>query len=142
MERILDKLKNEGICLTPQRLAIIRYLSGNRTHPTADEIYSHIRNEYPTISKATVYSTLKILSDMGVLIELSIRKRGEASFDLVEGEHHHLLCKICGNIVDIIVDPCKDCNIMRAADSQGHRVEEIQAYLYGICCECIRKGNQ
>jgi len=141
MERTLKKLREEGVTLTPQRMGIIKFLAGNRNHPTADEIFRHLRPDYPTISKATVYSTLELLGEMGVLEELSIRKRGESSFDLGEEEHHHLLCRKCGRIVDIFVDHCDDCNIMKAADSAGHKIETIQAYLYGVCAECIKKGN-
>ncbi len=141
MDRTLKKLREEDVTLTPQRMAVINFLAGNRNHPTADEIFRHLRPDYPTISKATVYSTLKLLSEKGVLNELSIRKRGESSFDLGEKEHHHLLCGKCGRIVDIFVDPCDDCNIMRAADAAGHNVEKVQAYLYGVCADCVKKGN-
>ncbi len=137
MENIKELLKQEGISLTPQRLAIIQFLEGNKTHPTVDEIYTHIKSRYPTISKATVYSTLQLLCSKGAIKELSIRKRGEVCFDPRTEMHHHFLCRRCNRVIDINIDPYEESNIMKVVNSLGHRVEEVQSYIYGTCSECI-----
>lgn len=139
MESMIKLLKKEGITLTPQRLAIVQCLEGNKTHPSADEIYSIIRSQYPTISKATVYSTLQLLRDKGAVKELSIRKRGEACFDPSTKKHHHFLCRKCDRIIDINIEPDDESNIIKAITSQGHKVEEVQFYIYGICSGCLEE---
>ncbi|HSG27547.1 MAG TPA: Fur family transcriptional regulator [Candidatus Krumholzibacterium sp.] len=141
MEPIFERLRGKGVTLTPQRMAIVECLSGNRTHPTVDEIHSTIKVKYPTMSKATVYSTLKVLKDLGEVQELSIRKRGEVCFDPNVGMHHHFLCTSCGNIMDITLDCPDACPIICSSEIDGHRIDEIQAYLYGKCSNCTGKSS-
>ncbi|MBN1165207.1 MAG: transcriptional repressor [Candidatus Krumholzibacteriota bacterium] len=133
---VFQKLKKQKITLTPQRMAIIEYLIQNYSHPTADDIFMHIRKKYTTISRATVYSTLKLLLDLGEIQELSIRKRGEVCFDTSREPHHHFLCRQCGKIIDIELPYPHKCQIVQAGENQRCQVEEMQAYLYGVCSEC------
>ncbi len=139
MDNVIERLKNKGVTLTPQRMAIFKYLIKSRDHPTADEIYNKIRKKYPTISRATVYSTLKLLVELGEIQELSIRKRGKACFDPITKLHHHLLCRKCGKVIDIELDCPKNCPIIKTGEIQGCKVEEVQAYLYGLCPKCAKK---
>jgi len=139
MKDIIERLKENGVTLTPQRMAVAEFLSGNKNHPTVDEIHRAIQKRYPTMSVATVYSTLNLLKELGEIQELSIRKRGKACFDPNPDIHHHLLCRKCGKIVDIEFDHPSNCPIMAKENINGCKVEEIQAYLYGICSECMKK---
>ena len=77
MRDIIGRIKDRGVTLTPQRIAIVEFLSHSKEHPTADEIHKSIQKRYPTISLATVYSTLELLKKFGEIQELSIRKRGK-----------------------------------------------------------------
>ena len=139
MKTILERLKEKGVTLTPQRMAIAEFLNKNMDHPTVDEIHKNIQRRYPTMSLATVYSTLELLKELGEVQELSIRKRGKVCFDPNPGLHHHLLCRMCGNILDIEFEHPKNCPILAKETINGCKVEEIQAYLYGICAECLKK---
>ncbi|MDZ7859215.1 MAG: transcriptional repressor [Candidatus Krumholzibacteriota bacterium] len=141
MGKIKSFLEKECVSLTPQRLAIIEFLEGNESHPTVDEIYTNVKSLYPTISKATVYSVLELLSDLGVIKELSIRKRGEACFDPSTVLHHHFHCRKCDTVIDIDVDSYDESTILDTVDSLGHKVEDIQLYIYGICRDCIDKNT-
>lgn len=141
MEPIFERLKEKGVTLTPQRMAIVECLVSRHNHPTVDEIYSEIKERYPTMSKATVYSTLKLLNQIGEIQELSIRKRGEVCFDAITALHHHFLCKTCGNVLDIMLDCPGDCPIIVKKEIDGHKVSEVQAYLYGTCAECSKKES-
>lgn len=141
MSKIRNMLEEEGVSLTPQRLAIIQFLEGNRNHPTVDEIYSHVKSSYPTISKATVYSTLKLLCELGAVQELSIRKRGEACFDPQTHTHHHFLCRKCNRVIDIKVDLYDKSDIIKAIGFYGHRVENVHSYFYGVCSDCIQSKS-
>lgn len=142
MNEMLERLRQKGIALTPQRMAIAEYLSNSTNHPTADEIHKVIRKKYPTMSLATVYSTLELLKELGEIQELSIRKRGKACFDPNPDIHHHLLCRKCGKILGIAFDYPRSCPILEKETINGCKIEEVQAYLYGICSECMgQKGG-
>ncbi len=85
---------------TPQRLAILDYLEGNTSHPSAEDIYRAVSKRYQSLSVATVYNTVNTLAKTGALRELTIdpeRKR----YDPDTSGHHHLICALCGMIVDV-----------------------------------------
>ncbi len=135
MMEIIERLKVKGITLTPQRIAIVEFLGKSVAHPTVEDIHKAIKRKYPTMSMATVYSTLRLLKELGEIQELSIMKRGKACFDPNPKLHHHFLCRKCGKILDMDVD----CPIIKKGWVSGCRVEEAQAYLYGVCSECLKK---
>jgi len=128
----MEKYKGLGIKLTPQRLAVLEYLDGNKTHPSAEEIYEAILKRHPTTSFATVYNTLNTLRDKGVLLELSIdceRKR----FDSNPSSHHHLMCVECKSIIDIN----KKYSLELSSDeAQGFEVIGMHVEFHGLCPEC------
>lgn len=137
MNEVIKKFKEMGVSVTPQRMAVIEFLKNNHKHPTADDIYTAIRKKYPSLSPATVYSTLELLKKAGEIQELSIR-RDKACFDPKPHPHHHFLCQNCGKIWDIEVN----CPVLKKGTIKGHRVEEIQAYIYGTCSECLKKPKK
>lgn len=139
MKGMLERLRQKGVALTPQRMAIAEYLGNSGNHPTADEIHRVIQKKYPTMSLATVYSTLELLKGLGEIQELSIRKRGKACFDPNPDIHHHLLCRKCGKILGIEFDYPRSCPILEKETINGCKIEEVQAYLYGICSECMEQ---
>jgi len=132
MKEIIHNLREKGVVLTHQRLAVLSFLTEHHQgHPTATEIYRQLRKDYPTISQATVYSTLEFLKKMGQVRELYIRP-DQACFDHVEKPHHHLFCRRCRRVVDVNI-PCPS---LEETILEGHRVEEVQLFLYGICSRC------
>jgi len=142
MKDIIERLIENGVTLTPQRMAVAELLSRSKNHPTVDEIHRAIQKRYPTMSVATVYSTLELFKEFGEVQELSIRKRGKACFDPNPDLHHHLLCRKCGKILDIEFEHPSNCPIMGKESINGCKVEEVQAYLYGICSECLKKERE
>jgi Fur family peroxide stress response transcriptional regulator len=141
MKRILTKLTIRGVTLTPQRIAIVEFLEKTTTHPTVDDIHKTIRRRYPSISMATVYSTLELLKELGEIQELSIRKRGKVCFDFKVEHRHHLLCRRCGRVFDIKFRCPPQCPILKPTRIGGCKIEEVQTYLYGLCPECLKKEN-
>ncbi|TET24990.1 MAG: transcriptional repressor [Candidatus Cloacimonadota bacterium] len=137
MKETIERLKEKGVTLTPQRLAVIEFLMKNKNHPCVDEIYNVIKKKYPSISPATVYSTLQLLKEMGEIQELHIRG-DKACFDPVAERHHHLLCRVCGKTIDVKVQ----CPLIDNLKIAGHQVEDVQAYLYGVCVECLKKKEK
>jgi Fur family peroxide stress response transcriptional regulator len=124
-----------GFKRTPQRLAILDYLEGNTTHPSADDIYRAVAKKYHSMSFATVYNTLNTLAHAGAVRELTIdpdRKRYDPDISL----HHHLICISCKKIADvpgqIAVDLPK--GMVRDFAIIGSHVE-----FYGYCSACRKK---
>jgi len=131
--------KNEGTRFkrTPQRLAILEYLEGNTSHPSAEDIFRVVSKRYQSMSFATVYNTLNTLTRAGELRELTIdpeRKR----YDPDTSRHHHLICVLCGKIADIPekigVELPKD--MAEHFVLLGHHIE-----FYGHCSSCQKKNK-
>jgi Fur family peroxide stress response transcriptional regulator len=129
------KYRNIGIKLTPQRLAILSYLNGNKTHPSAEDIYKAVSKQFPTMSFATVYNTLEALRDRGRIQELTIDPN-KKRYDSDNSHHHHLICLRCKNIVDIHKDfkLSLSQSMTRGFDLIGNHIE-----FYGICQKCKLK---
>ena len=98
----LEVLKNRGLKATPQRVAVLKELD-KKTHPTMKEMYSSIKEEYPTISLATVYKNVNLLKEQGIVIEINM-PNGKMRYDYLARPHIHLVCKNCGGIEDLDYD--------------------------------------
>ena len=96
---VLDILKNYKLKATPQRLSILKILKKHE-HPTIDELYSQVKQEYPFISLATVYKNLNILQEQGLVVEINISNQ-KTCYDIYENKHMHLICSNCLSIEDI-----------------------------------------
>lgn len=139
MKEIISKYKEKGLRLTPQRIAILKYLEGNTSHPTAEDIYRDVKRKYPTISFATVYNTLQTLKEAGDVMEITIdpiRKH----YDPNTNPHHHIVCIDCNEIKDVFVDYSValklPSHILREFKPVGNHVD-----FYGLCRKCQKKGK-
>src|SRR3972149_9282920 len=94
MEKLIAKYRKEGFKLTPQRLAILKFLEGNTSHPSAMDIYSEVKDAYPTLSFATVYNTLQALRNKGEILEITINPQ-KTHYDPNSKPHHHIICIKC-----------------------------------------------
>ena len=131
-----DQLLMHNIKPSMQRIAIMEYLMEHRTHPSADDIYSALSPDMPTLSKTTVYNTLKLFSEHGAALMLTIDERN-TNFDADTSPHAHFLCRRCGHIYDLhIPEAVKQ---VENVDMSGHQVSEIHYYYKGICKNCLRK---
>ena len=133
---VVKRLQEHNIKPSVQRIAIMSYLMEHRTHPTVDEIYTALSPAIPTLSKTTVYNTLKLLSEQGAAQTLTIDERNTC-YDADTTPHAHFLCKHCGRIFDL---EC-NANIKRVEDMDmdGHDVQEIHYYYKGTCKHCIEE---
>ena len=93
-------LSSFGVKPSMQRIAIMEYLMTHRTHPTVDEIYTALSPSMPTLSKTTVYNTLRLLAEHGAVLELDMDSRN-TRFDGDVTPHAHFYCKSCGRIEDL-----------------------------------------
>jgi Fur family peroxide stress response transcriptional regulator len=121
-----------GMKMTPQRMAIMDYLNGNIEHPSAAEVYRAISRKFPTMSFATVYNTLRILIDRGLLVELSLDPE-KKRFDANPAPHHHLICVKCKKILDVM-----QTFDLSLPEDDRHLFQLIGNHVdfYGICPQC------
>lgn len=113
----------------------MRCLQDNTEHPSAEEIFRQVKRTFPTMSLATVYNTLELLRERGVVTELTIDSR-RRRYDTRTGPHHHLLCRDCGKIVDIY----RQVEItLDSQEKEGFVVEGNHIEFYGTCSECRQR---
>jgi len=132
MEEIKKLLKEKGINPSIQRIRILKCLMGNKDHPTAKDIYKKISREIPTLSKTTVYNTVKLFADKGILKPIRI-KESEARYDIKAYPHPHFMCKKCGNLYDL---EKKKLIIEEKEEIDGHLIEEKCVCYLGTCKNC------
>ncbi|MCS7243312.1 MAG: transcriptional repressor [Candidatus Calescibacterium sp.] len=116
------------------RVKILEYLMKNKTHPTADEIYSHLKKELPTLSKTSVYLNLNLFLQKKIIHDIKIKE--EQRFDFMEEEHLNFYCKLCKKIFDI---PLKELKI--EIFPNDFYVEKVNIYLEGTCENCGKHKN-
>lgn len=128
--RAYDHLVKYGIRPSAQRLSIMEYLLSHRTHPTSDEIFENLKETIPTLSKTTVYNTLKHFHEKGAVLHLSIDHKN-ARFDGYTHPHAHFLCSRCGCVADLDLKIAPEVDV-----PMGLSVKEVLVYLYGLCESC------
>lgn len=103
LENLKQELKEKNVSLSHQRLKILEYLVENRIHPTVEQIFSDLQKDMPTLSKTTVYNTLRLLAKSGLVKVITIEEK-EARFDIDTRDHGHFKCESCGRIYDFPID--------------------------------------
>jgi Fur family peroxide stress response transcriptional regulator len=122
-----------------QRESIKEFLCSTTSHPTADTVYMHIRNEHPRVSLGTVYRNLSLLVSLGEAQRLT-DQNGIDHFDANTAPHVHFVCTECSQIYDLPMELSGDLDA-RAADCFDGEVEGHNLYFYGRCADCIRKTS-
>ncbi len=117
-----------------QREAIRQFLAGRTDHPTADTIYTCLREEYPNLSLGTVYRNLALLADMGEIQRIHTGI-GPERFDGRISPHQHFICTRCGRVYDVESDNL-EAVIKLAAKSCPGKIDSCTANFYGICSNC------
>jgi Fe2+ or Zn2+ uptake regulation protein len=103
---VIRLLRRRGIQATPQRTAVAQYVLSVKTHPSADEVWQHVRRRCPTLSRATVYNALNLFAEKG-LLRTQILKEGLVLFDPRTEPHHHFIDAETGKIHDVPWDALK-----------------------------------
>ena len=134
-ETTIGRLRSEGFKLTPQRLSVIRYLIGNKSHPTAAVIYSALKKKYPSLSFSTVYNTLNMLEKIGEVQSLHLF-HDFLNYDPDTGSHYHFVCRGCNSIIDIFPRDGENISLPEGEIS-GNRIESSQVVFKGTCNSCL-----
>ncbi len=139
-EYSIDELKKflkeeKGLSPSVHRVNILKFLLENRIHPTAEEIYSHLKQTIPVLSLTTVYNTLKLFVKHNIVVPLTLEEE-VVRYDINTEPHSHFKCLKCGKIYDIMSD---NLNLPEIKEIEGHSVDFYQFYFYGICKECRKE---
>ena len=131
-------LRRHGLQVTAQRLAVLRAVAG-RPHGTADDVAEVVRKEIGTISRQAVYDALGVLTSNGLIRRIQPAGSPARYEDRVGDNHHHLICRVCGRMVDV------DCAVgsapcLTAAEDAGYEVDEAEVIYWGRCPECAGSG--
>ncbi len=129
-----EGLAAHKISPTTQRVKILEFLDKNRIHPTAEQVYLGLKDEMISLSKATVYNTLKLFVESGIIHELTVFEN-ETRYEYNTENHIHFKCIKCGQIFDIH----EGNQIFSESVIDGHKISEYQINLRGICNSCLKK---
>ncbi|MFC1908123.1 Fur family transcriptional regulator [Chloroflexota bacterium] len=98
---IISKLIEQGYRLTPQRVMILSAIENSDNHISAEEIYAQIVAKYPQVNISTVYRTLELLKQLGLVTETNMGEGRVKYHSAEKGHHHHLVCQECGTMIDL-----------------------------------------
>jgi Fur family transcriptional regulator, stress-responsive regulator len=134
-----DLLRQRGIQVTAQRLAVLRAVA-DQPHITADAAAAVVRAEIGAISLQSVYDTLGLLVSEGVIRRIQPAGSPARFEDRIGDNHHHLICRICGRVVDV------DCAVgaapcLKATDDRGYQIDEAEVAYWGRCPECVTRSR-
>jgi len=136
------RVRASGLKLTPQRMAIVREIALDPTHPTAQELFERLRVSMPTMSFATVYNTLDALSSAGLCVSLSLSP-GPARFDANMRPHNHAVCDRCGLVRDVPwtndVEPLAPDLDTPNGVVPGFSLRTVERIYRGICASCAEE---
>src|SRR5262245_35093262 len=132
------RLRERGIQVTAQRLAVLRAVAG-QPHITADAVAEAVRTEIGAISLQSVYDALGILVEEGLIRRIQPAGSPARFEDRVGDNHHHLICRICGRVVDV------DCAVGSApcltpANDRGYEIDEAEVAYWGRCPDCVAQS--
>ena len=134
MNDVVALLRQRGVQVTAQRLAVMRAVS-RRPHGTAEELEADVRAEIGSISRQAVYDALGTLTERGLIRRIQPARSPARYEDRVDDNHHHLVCRSCGTVVDVECAagerPCLD-----ARPDHGYAIDEAEVIYWGLCPTC------
>jgi len=133
-------LRERGVQVTAQRLAVLRAVSG-RPHCTADDVAEDVRTEIGAISRQAVYDVLGVLTEKGLIRRIQPAGSPARYEDRVGDNHHHVICRTCGRTVDV------DCAVgaapcLTAAAGSGYEIDEAEVIYWGVCPKCLKSKRR
>ena len=137
MQQEQTLLRAAQLKVTPQRTAILHLLKESSEHPGVEKVYRLILQKYPSISLATIYKTLELFKEKGLIQEVAASAR-QVGYDGNPNFHPHLVCNSCKKITDM-PDPIAELPhvyLQEASDRYGYQVTGKQLFLYGHCPNC------
>lgn len=128
-------LRNSGRRITPERKLLLEIIERN-AHLDAEQIYRIAQKERPQIGLATVYRTLTLLKELGIVCTTDLGEN-HCHYEVCSDDHLHLICSVCGRITDISVPKA----LLKAADQEQFTVERVHFEIFGICQTCAESAS-
>jgi len=130
-------MENTSVRKSKKRTAILNYLKGNYSHPTAEKIYEDLKTKINDLSLGTVYRNLKFLENRGEVKSFQANDN-KVHYEIASDSHIHFICRNCGEILDL--KTIDDSIVDRLSNEYGnYLIEDISLTLYGLCPNCIDK---
>lgn len=139
--RFLEFLQSKSLKCTAQRLLVLDVMLSGKEHRSVEDIHGVSRRSDPSIGLATVYRTLKLLEEAGLILSHTY-DAGVVHYEAVDmqGHHDHLICQQCGAVVDVL-DEDIECLQKGLAERHGYVLCAHRMYLYGLCPACQEGGE-
>jgi len=138
LEMMVQKLRKHDHRITPQRLAILRVLAASDGHPSVEQIYARVKDDFPTTSLATVYKNVALLKSLGEVLELGFSDDSNRYDGNKPYPHPHLVCTRCKKIIDPDLSMLQDLT-QELVRETGFRILNHRMDFFGICPECQHK---
>jgi Fur family ferric uptake transcriptional regulator len=138
LDNLADQLRQHGVQVTAQRLAVLRAVS-DRPHGTTDDVAEVVRANLGVISRQAAYDALRVLADKGLIRRIQPAGSPARYEDRIGDNHHHLICRECGRMTDV------DCAVgttpcLTADDDSGYEIDEAEVVYWGRCPECLAES--
>jgi Fur family peroxide stress response transcriptional regulator len=137
LNRFKETLRRSGIKMTHQRMEVFREVARSGDHPDAETVFKGVRRRIPSVSLDTVYRTLWLLLDLGLITTLG-PARDRVRFDGNASSHHHFVCTKCGMARDFCSEEFDQLRVPDTVKALGH-VERTQVEFRGLCSRCIKQ---
>jgi len=135
-KELSSKLEHNRIRPTIQRIKILEYLVKNPCHPTVENLYKELHPAIPTLSRTTVYNTLNLFLEAGLVKLLNIEDN-EARYDIITELHGHFKCNQCGYISNFSIN----IDMLESGELAGYQINGKSVYFKGICPKCLANIN-
>ena len=135
LDHVIEKLKKQGLRLTPQRIAIVEILVNSCEHPGVDQIYREVIGKFPTTSLATVYKTVALLKELGEVAEMGFGDENNRYDGKNPSPHPHIMCVKCKSIIDPDLSSLSEMS-RELSEETGYKILSHRLDFFGICPEC------
>ena len=132
---ITGRLRRQGYRLTPQRVMILSTIENSDNHISAEDIYEQVVARYPKVNISTVYRTLELLKQLGMIYEIDLGGERVGYHPEGRGHHHHLICRKCGTVINVnesVLFPVQA--ILQQAFSFDAELKHLA--IFGLCENC------
>jgi len=140
MDAFMQMCRRSGIRATHQRREVFREVARTDEHPDVETVYRRVRKRMPTVSLDTVYRTLSLLEEKGLVSRVDSLS-GRARFDANADSHHHFICTRCGKVLDFDGEQLNDLRLPEDVRSWGD-VRSVHVQVRGLCRDCLEKAKR
>ena len=140
MKNYHTTLSEAGVRPSVQRVAVYSYLCEHPVHPTVETLYASLSPEYPTLSKTTIYNTLKLFEEKKLVHSLKIED-DKLRYDADVRPHIHFKCEKCGKVFDVFDDANIADYMLKCTDAlpEGFAMTKMQTNMWGVCRDCAKR---